>query len=51
MRLLQKKAEDMPEINKHGVLLFDAVNLRTSLAVNSSNQTYSCLEDFGDETT
>lgn len=49
LRLLQKKTKDFPEINKHGVLLFDSINLRKSLAVNSSNLTYSGLEDYGDE--
>lgn len=39
----------MLDINKHGVLLFDAVNLRKSLSVNSSNLTYTSLEDYGDE--
>jgi len=35
--------------DKHGVLLFDAVCLRKSIAINSSNLTYSCLEDFGND--
>jgi len=39
----------MLEKDKHGVLLFDAVSLRKSLAVNSSNLTYSGLEDFGND--
>ncbi len=39
----------MLERSKHGVLLFDAVNLRKSLAVNSSNLTYLGLEDYGGE--
>lgn len=39
----------MSEINKHGILLFDAVNLRKSLSVNSSTLTYTGLEDYGDE--
>jgi len=46
LRLLQKKGETMLEKDKHGVLLFDAVSLRKSIAVNSSNLTYSGLEDF-----
>jgi len=39
----------MTEIAKYGVLLFDSISLRKSLAVNSSNLTYRGLEDFGDE--
>lgn len=39
----------MLERNKHGVLLFDAVNLRKSLAVNSSSLTYLGLEDYGSD--
>jgi len=49
LRLLQKKAEGMLEKDKHGILMFDAVNLRKSIAVNSSNLTYSGLEDYGNE--
>lgn len=39
----------MSKMNKHGILLFDAVNLRKSLSVNSSNLTYTVLEDYEDE--
>ena len=45
----KKKTKDILEINKHGVLLFDSIHLRKSLAINSSNLTYSGLEDYGDE--
>lgn len=37
----------MLDKDKHGVLLFDAISLRKSLAVNSSNLTYSGLQHFG----
>jgi hypothetical protein len=36
----------MLEKDKHGILLFDAVSLRKSLAVNSENLTYLGLENF-----
>jgi len=49
LQLLKKKSDQMSEMNKHGILLFDAVNLRKSLSVNSSNLTYTGLEDYGDE--
>lgn len=49
LRLLAKKVELMTEQEKHGVLIFDAVNLRKSLHVNTSNLTYSGLEDYGDD--
>lgn len=39
----------MSEIAKHGVLIFDAVILHKSLAVNSSNLTYLGLEDYGND--
>jgi len=39
----------MTDIAKHGVLLFDSINLRKSIAVNSLNLTYHGLEDFGGE--
>lgn len=37
LSLLKKKVYHLSTIAKHGVLLFDAVSLRKSLAVNSSN--------------
>lgn len=49
LSLLEKKINQMTEMAKHGVLLFDSISLRKSLAVNSSNLTYRGLEDFGDE--
>jgi len=39
----------MLERIKHGILLFDAVNLRKSLAVNLSSLTYLGLKDYGGE--
>lgn len=39
----------MRDTAKHGMLLFDSINLRKSIAVNSSNLTYLGLEDFGGE--
>lgn len=49
LSLLQKKVNQMTEMAKHGVLIFDSISLRKSFAVNSSNLTYRKLEDFGDE--
>jgi len=49
LSLLQKKVNQMTEMVKYGVLLFDSISLRKSLAVNSSNLTYRGLEDFGDK--
>lgn len=49
LQLLKNKSDQMSRINKHGVLLSDAVNLRKSISVNSSNLTYFGLEDYGDE--
>lgn len=49
LSLLQKKVSQMTEMAKHGVLIFDSISLRKSLAVNSSNLTYRGLEDFGNE--
>lgn len=39
----------MSIMEKHGVLLFDAVNLRRGLHVNTSSMTYIGLEDYGDD--
>lgn len=49
LSLLKKKCDKMTDIAKHGVLLFDSINLRKSIAVNASNLTYHGLEDFGEE--
>ncbi|KAE9523023.1 hypothetical protein AGLY_016654 [Aphis glycines] len=46
---IKTTCDQISEINKHGILLFDAINLRKSLSVNSSNLTYTGLEDYGDE--
>ncbi|CAI6343939.1 unnamed protein product [Macrosiphum euphorbiae] len=48
LTLLGKKVQHMSSVEKHGVLIFDEVNLRQSLQVNTSNLSYIGLEDYGD---
>ncbi|KAE9521372.1 hypothetical protein AGLY_018194 [Aphis glycines] len=43
LSLLKKKCDQMTDIAKHGILLFDSINLRKSIAVNLSNLTYYCV--------
>lgn len=49
LKILSKKVDKMNNKEKHGILLFDSINLRKSIHVNSSNLTYSGLEDYGDD--
>lgn len=49
LKLLGKRVVNMTNKEKHGVLLFDAVNLRKSLHVNTSSLTYSGMEDYGND--
>lgn len=49
LKILAKKVDKMNSKEKHGVLLFDLINLRKSIHVNSSNLTYSGLEDYGND--
>jgi len=41
LKILAKRDNQMTSMEKHGELLFDAINLRKSINVNSSNLTYS----------
>lgn len=50
-KLLKKKMSLKTEKQRHGILLFDEVQLRKGLYVNTSNLTYSGLEDMGGEIT
>lgn len=47
LSLLAKKVQSMSSLEKHGVLIFDEINLCQSLQVNSSNLSYIGLEDYG----
>lgn len=38
-----------PEKHRHGILLFDEVQLRKVIYVNTRNLSYSGLEDLGDD--
>lgn len=49
LKILAKKVDKMNSKEKHGVLLFDSINLRKSIHVNSSNLTYLGLEDYGND--
>lgn len=49
LQLLSKRVETMSSMDKHGVLLFDSVNLCKSLHVNTSTLTYTGLEDYGND--
>jgi len=48
-KLFKKRVDHMSDMEKHGVLLFDSINLRKGLHVNTSTLSYIGLEDYGDE--
>jgi len=48
-KLLKKHFDTKSPMQRHGVLLFDEINLRKSIAVCSKNLTYVGLTDFGDD--
>jgi hypothetical protein len=43
------KLRDKTEFQKHGILLFDEMSVRTSLQVNVKNMKFEGVTDFGDE--
>jgi len=47
--LLKKRMSKKPEKYRHGMSLFDEVQLRKGIYVNTRNLSYSGLEDLGDE--
>lgn len=48
-KLLKKHFDTKSPMQRHGVLLFDEINLWKSIAVCSKNLTYVGLTDFGDD--
>jgi len=47
--ILKKHLETKTDLQKHGVLIFDEISLRESVALNSKSLTYTGLLDFGEE--
>lgn len=47
--LLKKRMSKKSQKHRHGMLLFDEVQLRKGLYVNTKNLSYSGLEDLGDD--
>lgn len=45
--LLKKNISHKTEQQRHGILLFDEIQLRKGLYVNTKNLTYTGLEDMG----
>lgn len=48
-QLFKKKITMLSKEQKHGILLFDEIILRESIAVKSSNLSYVGFENFGNE--
>lgn len=47
-KALHTKMKDKQEFQKHGILVFDEIQVRTSLQVNVKNMNYDGIVDFGD---